>query len=99
MAVWNGYDDNKKIEAKDNGYHKNIWIDTLESYLKDKDDDWYEIPENVVGYLVNPITGESLQEGEEKGKMFYFLKGTEPNYFNRNFESVFKEENEKKIAS
>ena len=99
LSIWNGYDNNKKIEQKDNGYHKEIWIDTMEEYLKDKDNFWYDLPENVVGTLVNPITGEISKEGDTNTKIFYFLKGTEPNYINRDFESVFKEENEKKIAS
>ena len=99
MAVWNGYDDNRKIAKEDNGYHKNIWIDTMENYLKDKDNEWYELPINVVGCLVNPITGVVVGEGDSHAKIFYFLKGTEPNYMNRDFETVFKEENEKRIAS
>ena len=98
-AVWNGYDDNRQIEKKDNGYHKNIWIDAMENYLSDKDNDWYKIPDNVVGCLVNPISGTVAREGDKNAKIFYFLKGTEPNYLNRDFETVFKEENEKRVAS
>ena len=99
MAVWNGYDDNRKIETTNNSYHKNIWIDTMENYLKNKDNEWYHIPSNVVGCLVNPITGTLAQDGEKNAKIFYFLKGTEPSYLNRDFETVFKEENEKGISS
>ena len=99
LSIWNGYDDNKKITKNDNGYHKEIWIDTMEEYLKDKDNSWYSLPNNVVGTLVNPITGELAKEGDKNTKIFYFLKGTEPVYINRDFESVFKEENEKKILS
>lgn len=98
-AIWNGYDDNRFIVSNDTGYHKNIWIDAMENYLVEKDNEWYSIPENVVGCLVNPITGVSAVEGEKNAKIFYFLKGTEPNYMNRDLESVFKEENEKRIAS
>ena len=99
LSIWNGYDDNRKITSNDSGYHKNIWIDTMENYLKDKDNEWYTIPDNVVGCLVNPITGEMAQEGDSNAKIFYFLKGTEPTYFKRDLEAVFKEENEEKIAS
>ena len=98
-AIWNGYDDNRKVNKEDNGYHKNIWIDAMESYLKDMDNEWYSIPENVVGCLVNPISGVIAGEGEKNAKIFYFLKGTEPNYMNRDLESVFKSENEKRVAS
>ena len=99
LAIWNGYDDNRKLEKDDINYHKNIWIDTMENYLKGRDNDWYDIPKNVVGCLVNPITGLLAKEGDKNAKIFYFLKGTEPNYLNRDFETVFKEENNKRIAS
>ena len=98
-AIWNGYDDNRNIEKGNSGFHKDIWIDAMEEYLKDKDNEWYQIPNNVVGCLVNPITGEIAKEGDKNTKIFYFLRGTEPNYMNRDFEVVFKEENEKRIAS
>ena len=71
----------------------------METYLKGKYDDWYSIPDNVVGCLVNPITGVVATENDKNPKIFYFLKGTEPNYMNRDLETVFKEENEKRIAS
>ena len=99
MAVWNGYDDNAKLETKDKGRQKNIWISTMEGYLEGKDNSWYALPENVVGTLVNPITGEISKEGDTKTKIFYFLKGTEPSYEGIDYEAVFKEENEEKVAS
>ena len=98
LSIWNGYDDNKVLESGDNGHHKNIWIDTMEEYLKDKDNSWYVMPDNVVGSLVNPITGEIAKEGDSKAKIFYFLKGTEPNYVTTDYEAVFKEENEERVA-
>lgn len=98
LSIWNGYDDNRLISSSDNGYHKNIWIDTMEEYLKDKDNSWYSLPSNVVGTLVNPITGELAKEGDKNSKIFYFLKGTEPTSITRDFESVFKEENEQRVA-
>lgn len=98
LAIWNGYDNNKKLDSGDNGYHKNIWIDTMEEYLKDKDNSWYELPKNVVGTLVNPVTGEISKEGDEKSKIFYFLKGTEPSYEAVDYEAVFREENEERVA-
>ena len=99
LSIWNGYDNNKKIDTGEHNYHKNIWIDTMENYLKDKDNNWYDIPDDVVGTLVNPITGELAKEGDKNTKIFYFLKGTEPSYGTKDFETVFKEENEKKFAS
>ena len=99
LSIWNGYDNNIKLVSKDKGHHKNIWIETMEEYLKEMDNSWYKIPENVVGTLVNPITGELAKEGDKNTKIFYFLKGTEPSYDTRDFEAVFKEENEGRVAS
>ena len=97
LSIWNGYDDNQKISSVDSGYHKSIWIDTMEEYLKDKDNSWYSLPDSVVGTLVNPITGELAKEGDTNSKIFYFLKGTEPNYVSRDLETVFREENEQMV--
>ena len=99
LSIWNGYDNNKEITDKDKSYHKNIWIDTMENYLKNKDNSWYDIPNNVVGTLVNPITGQIAREGDKNTKIFYFLKGTEPTDNNIDLESVFKEENESNIEN
>lgn len=95
LSIWNGYDDNKKIESSDYSYHKNIWIDTMESYFKEKNTSWYNIPSNVVGVLVNPITGLITDESDTKKEMFFYLKGTEPTqgYESKDLEAVFKEEN------
>ena len=95
LGIWTGYDDNRKIGAGNGSYHKNIWINTMENYLKDKDNSLYEIPDNVVGVLVNPITGDLADVNSDKSKLFYYLKGTEPtyNFSNKDFESVFKQEN------
>lgn len=95
LSIWNGYDDNKKIDSKDYSYHKNIWIDTMETYFKDHEATWYNIPENVVGVLVNPITGLIADKKEQKKEMFFYLKGTEPTKgtSSKDLEAVFKEEN------
>ena len=94
LGIWTGYDNNKKIGNGDGGFHKNIWIDTMENYLKEKDNKWYSIPNNVVGVLVNPITGELANVESMKSKLFYYLKGTEPTFaLNKDLETVFKQEN------
>ncbi len=93
LGVWTGYDDNKIVDNEVASVHKDIWIETMEGYLKDKDSKWYQIPDNVVGVLVNPITGEVAKEGDKKSEMFYFIKGTEPsNKESYDFEAVFNEE-------
>ena len=95
LGVWNGYDDNSKINSSDNSYHKNIWIDTMEAYFKGHEASWYNIPDNVVGVLVNPITGIIANENDEKKEMFFYLKGTEPTLdtTSKDLDAVFKEEN------
>jgi len=37
-AVWVGYDDNKELKTNEYKYSQNIWLNTMEDYLKDKDD-------------------------------------------------------------
>lgn len=97
LSVWTGYDDNKKIDSTKYSYHKNIWIDTMESYFKNHEAQWYDIPDNVVGVLVNPITGTLIDDNAEKKEMFFYLKGTEPTNENntKDLEAVFKAEQNK----
>lgn len=99
LGVWTGYDDNKKIDSTKYSYHKNIWIDTMESYFKNHEAQWYDIPDNVVGVLVNPITGTLIDDNAEKKEMFFYIKGTEPTTNNetKDLEAVFKEEQKSKI--
>lgn len=95
LGVWNGYDNNTKIDSSEYSHHKNIWIDTMESYFKQKEASWYEIPNNVVGVLTEPITGALATNETQNKEMFFYLKGTEPsaesNY--KDLEAVFQEEN------
>ena len=79
MGIWAGYDDNRESDVKDGNLIKNMWVDTMESSLKDMEGDgWYEIPSNVVGVLVDPISGEPANESTKKKKMLYYIKGSEP---------------------
>ena len=59
-------------------YTKNIFADTMEAYLKDQEEVWYDMPSNVVGVLVDPISGLPAFENSPKKKILYYLKGTEP---------------------
>lgn len=76
VGIWSGYDDNSTIASAESSGIKNMWIDTMEDYLIDKQDNWYEIPDNVVGVLVDPISGEMTNNN--KKTLLYYLKGTEP---------------------
>ena len=79
MGIWAGYDNNKESDVKDGNLIKNMWVDTMEASLKDlKGNGWYEIPNNVVGVLVDPISGKPANESTKKKKMLYYLKGSEP---------------------
>lgn len=94
LGIWTGYDDNKVMTNADSGIHKEIWIDTMEEYLKNKEVDWYDIPNNVIGVLVDPITGNIADEETKNPKIFYYVKGTEPkNNTDYDLEYVFNDEN------
>ena len=93
LGIWNGYDDNRNLTSEDSGFHKEIWIETMENYFKNNETNWYEKPDNVVGVLVNPITGKVPTSNEEKTAIYYYIKGTEPyNQEPNDLETTFKEE-------
>lgn len=77
-AVWAGYDNNELLDSSLFSTTKNIWIDTMESSLKDTEKEWYNMPTNVVGVLVDPITGTLANNETTKKRILYYLKGTEP---------------------
>ncbi|NLM62855.1 MAG: penicillin-binding protein [Mollicutes bacterium] len=78
VGVWTGYDDNRISEGENNVYSKYVWAEVMENYLEDHDDNWYEMPKNVVGVLVDPISGKLATDETKKKKIFYYIKGTEP---------------------
>lgn len=88
MGVWNGYDDNRVTDANDGSISKNIWVDTVEQYLEnEKEDTWYNMPQNVVGVLIDPISGALADDSTAKKKMLYYIKGTEPSYEEGNLDA------------
>ena len=78
MGVWVGYDDNKETSSKEGKASKYTWADTVEYYLKDKENTWYKQPSNVVGVLVDTKTGKLATNESTKKSVLYYLKGTEP---------------------
>ena len=92
MSIWVGYDDNTKLLENDYKYIKKIWANTMEKYLKDKDNTWYSKPDDVIGVFVDPISGNLFSENNKKKKLFYYLIGTEPTQI----ETVLKEKKEVK---
>lgn len=77
MLIWIGYDDNRKFEKGYGFIGKNTWADTMEIIQKDKTDNWYKTPDNVVGVILDSISGEPTND-KNKAVMYYFLKGSEP---------------------
>ena len=97
LGVWTGYDDNRSFNSNETSYHKEIWIETMEEYLREKNIEWYEAPNNIVGVPVNPITGELSKDGDKKSKIFYFIKGTEPHDdYTYDLDFVFRSDENKK---
>ena len=77
-GIWVGYDNNKKLLKSDSKYSKNIWADTMENYLREKNDEWYLKPKNISAVLVNPLNGKIATNNSKRKKIVYYIKGTEP---------------------
>ena len=77
MLVWAGNDNNKEVTKQYSKIIKDIWLDTVEYYEKDKEDTWYKLPDNVVAIPMNPVTGEYDINSKS---LYYFIKGTELAY-------------------
>ena len=88
VGVWTGYDDNSESPSEDSSISKDIWFNTIEGCLKDKEDNWYSIPNNVVGVMVDPISGEIADDNTEHKRMFYYIKGTEPTLTDSNLDGL-----------
>ncbi len=88
-SIWIGYDEGKNLASGMSVRAKNIWAYTMESYLKDTPETWYKKPSNVVGVLVNPITGKPANENDDKTRILYYLKGTQPTGNEMVFDEVY----------
>ena len=75
--IWLGYDDASAINDNASKWAKNIWINTIEDYLKEKENNWYETPHNIIGVLQDPVTGLPVTNGS--ASVFYYVKGSEGN--------------------
>lgn len=78
VSIWSGYDDNRKLLDVDSYNNKYMWSDIIEKYLKDKEEAWYDIPNNVVGVLVEPVSGKIATDKSKNKTIMYYIKGTEP---------------------
>lgn len=88
MGIWSGYDDNTFTVGSDGTTIKNIWADTIENYFKDKNTEWYKMPTNVVGAVVEPISGNLATNSSTKKKILYYIKGTEPTTNEQNLDEL-----------
>ena len=43
----------KVLNNKETSISKNIWADTMENYLRNKDDSWFDKPKDVNAVLVS----------------------------------------------
>lgn len=88
VGIWSGMDDNSQTDISNGKFIRYMWADFVEEYMKDKETYWYDIPSNVVGVLVNPINGDVADETVKNATMFYYIKGTEPTYIDKNLEEL-----------
>ena len=76
LGGWIGFDDNSKTN-NDNSYAlKQIWIEVMEKY--GKGNSWYDIPNNVIGVITDPISGKLATNENLHKRILYYIKGTEP---------------------
>jgi len=77
-ASWVGYDDNRYLIPGDSAKVKKIWAKTSEEIHAGLEDKWYEVPNNIVGILVDPISGKLATKNTKNSKFLYYIKGSEP---------------------
>jgi hypothetical protein len=74
MMVWSGNDLNESVSKEYSKKIKNIWLDTVEYYERDKLDTWYNMPDGVSAMPVDPVTGKYDISSKT---LYYYLDGTE----------------------
>ncbi len=92
MLVWIGYDNNREFTQNNGFMAKTIWADTMEEIQTGYQDNWYATPENVVGVILDAVTGE-LTNNQNRATMYYYLKGSEPNISKEQVVSSEKKDN------
>ena len=76
MMVWAGNDMNKSVNSVYSKKIKNIWCDTIEEYLKDKETSWYEPSDNIIGIPLDAVSGDTPKSSKNT-VIYYYTKGTE----------------------
>lgn len=77
MLMWMGYDNNLSVSGSIRNSAKSIWAETVEYALRDKENNWYETPKNVVGIPLDAISGK-VTNNQNKATIYYYVKGSEP---------------------
>lgn len=77
LGAWIGFDNNDDTTNENSYALKQIWIDITENY--NKSSDWYEIPDNVVGVIVDPVSGKLADNNTSHKRILYYINGTQPN--------------------
>lgn len=95
-AVWVGYDDSRSLNTTEYKYAQNIWYKSIEAIEEGKNDEetWYEVPKNVSGVFVDPISGKPVTDANQKKKLMYFIKGTEPMATDPVFDEILEKDND-----
>lgn len=80
VAAWVGNNDNSSMSYVASGVTgaSPIWNKIMNNLLKDKPNEPFEKPENVISAQICTLTGTLICEGCPSAKSEYFLKGTEP---------------------
>lgn len=77
MLMWMGYDNNLSVSGSIRNNAKSIWAQTVEYALRDKENNWYETPKNVVGIPLDAVSGKVTND-QNKATIYYYVKGSEP---------------------
>lgn len=85
MSIWMGYDDASNVGSNISSSLKNIWLNTTESISDGNKYNWYTKPDNVVGVVLDGVSGVYTSDAA-RSNIFYFEKGSEPNYITHVFE-------------
>lgn len=95
-AVWIGYDDNRSLNTSEYKYSQNIWYKSIEAFEEGKsiEETWYEVPKNISGVFVEPISGKPITDANQKRKLMYFIKGTEPMATDPVFDEIMEKDYE-----
>lgn len=77
-TVWVGFDDMRSLGSQETGARaaSPIWVNFMSNFKTDSNEE-FEIPEGIVTYNIDPITG-ILSKDLTGGVKEYFREGTEP---------------------